>query len=152
MASGSITDYGYQRGLWTPTWPGEAAWTIDTSLSHSYGMDHGHQHGGLSRRPNPENEPSSISDILSWLRGGAIVHPGSVFRGRAFSSSRLLQTTLPAQLGNCTLPSFPLSLIFVHGSGTENCSVSHSICFAQILLHANTHCNESLARSKVSGF
>lgn len=105
MASGSITDYGHQRGLWTSAWPGVAAWTTDTSLSPSYGMDHGHQHGGLSRRPNPENEQSSISDIRSLLRGGAIVHPGSVFRGRAFSSSRLLQTTLPAQLGNCTLPS-----------------------------------------------
>lgn len=45
-------------------------------------------HRGLSRTPTPENEHSFTSDILPSLRVSAIVQLGSVFGGRANTSSR----------------------------------------------------------------
>lgn len=61
-------------------------------------------HGGLLRRTNLENEPFSISDILSLLRARAIVGMDSEFWGRTCPSSRLLHTTLPSALFKMVVP------------------------------------------------
>lgn len=108
MVSSRSTDHRHQHGLrqhsrlQTSTWTGVAVWTTDTSLSPSYSMDHGHQHGGLSRRPSPGNELFSISDILSLLRGGTIVHPGRVFGVE------------PSQAPGCCRPPCRPSLAIAH--------------------------------------
>lgn len=69
MASGDSTDHIHPHALW--------------------------QHHKL-RRPNPENEPFSVSYILQVLRARAIVQLGSISQSRACISSRPLYTTLPA--------------------------------------------------------
>lgn len=48
----------------------------------------------VSRRPNPENELFSVSDIHLLPRARVIMQLGSVFRSRAYVSSRALPWTL----------------------------------------------------------
>lgn len=120
-----------------------------------------------------ENEPSSISDILLLLRGGATAWLGSVFWGRACGSSRLLYTTLLALLGNnvphrppqptptsdTSVPSQVLlrshcSTLFLHLSrlSVQYCSLKWhcrpAVCPAVLIFFlpkkANAHYNESL--------
>lgn len=70
-------------------------------------------HGGLSGRPSPENEPFSLLDIMLYKDG----HQGKGDRAsgkhcvsRACESSELLHTTLLAPLGN-SVPPFLHSLL-----------------------------------------
>lgn len=56
-------------------------------------------HEGLSRRPSPENEPISISDILQLLRARVIMQLSCKFGGRACTSTSC-----------CTPPSALLSI------------------------------------------
>lgn len=64
--------------------------------------------GSLSRRLNPENEPSFLSDSLLLLRVRVTVWLGIVSRmvvvGRPVRIPRLLYTTLPAYLAALLVP------------------------------------------------
>lgn len=134
-------------------------------------------HGGLSRRPGPENEPFFISSILSLLRVRGILWLDINFWDRVRQSSRLLHRSPPALLSKgmlpCLLqpsatpvtsvrslsaslhsmcsapPAFPaLNRLFVEVAlRTEVC---HSV-YTQTALHANTQCSEPLVWFKVSG-
>lgn len=63
-------------------------------------------HEGLSRRPSPENEPISSSDILQLLRARVIMQLSRKFGGRACTSSSCSTPPL-ALLSVNTFPQWP---------------------------------------------
>lgn len=69
MASISSPDHRYPHELQATTWPGIiAAETIEANMAFRGSMEH----GGLSKRPNQDNDLFFILDILSLLRARAI--------------------------------------------------------------------------------
>lgn len=63
----------------------DVTWTTDTKMT-SWGST---DNGGLSRRPHPEKELFSITDIPLLLISRGIMLPSSKFGGKAFKSCRL---------------------------------------------------------------
>ena len=101
MDPGGSMDYRPQHDLlWrhrsqTSAWPQKEALGIPTNTLPARST--------IMRslmRPNLENEPSSILDILLLLRDRAIVQWGSKLGAEPTLSSRLLHTSLLALLGN----------------------------------------------------
>lgn len=101
MDPGGSMDYRPQHDLlWqhrsqTSVWPHKEALGIPTNTLPS-----GARSWRSLMRPNLENEPSSILDILLLLRDRVIVQRGSKLRAEPTLSSRLLHTSLLALLGN----------------------------------------------------
>lgn len=126
MASGGSTGHRYKHGvrqqhrLCTSTWTLVAAWIADLNMTSCSSIDRRRQHGLRRKheaytltccpaaarswsslmRPNLENEPFSILDILLLLRARVIVQLGTKLGAEPTLSSRLLHTSLLALLGH----------------------------------------------------
>lgn len=96
---------------WTSAWPAGVAWTRDIAkapeathinMASSSSIDH----GGFSRRPNPENQKFNLRRPILFQSQCSQASRQCV-GGRAYMSSRLLHTTLLALLGNDMLPCLP---------------------------------------------
>lgn len=163
-------DHGHQHNLWQ-----------HISMFPSCSMDHGHQHdlwsstdyGGLLRRPDPENVPFFILDMLSeprqsrvWEQSmhelrAAAQHPAlcNDMLSHPLQPSPSSVTTIKSLVlplpHTCAPPSLHFSYLFFAylfvTVAFEN-AVCHTVIFFPNSFTYNTHCNKSLVWFKVSSF